>query len=115
MRRIWFTLLLALSLAVSATASAWAAQACPFKQATDSASQHDCCPDQKPTPQPSDHHGKNLDCQLGQACRAAHAVQPMLPVLATTTLEIVVVAAPRNQQGVVQSVATGLWRPPRSV
>lgn len=115
MRRLWFAILLALSLVVSGTAGAWAAQACPFKQAPALALQHDCCPDQKQAPQPANEHDKKMDCQLGQACRASHAVQAIQPVLTITTVETVVTAAPRNQPEAPQSIPTGLWRPPKSV
>jgi len=113
MRRLWFAILLVVSLAVSATASAWAAQACPFKQAAAAAS-HDCCPDQKPEPQPADHHDKSLDCQLGQSCRTAQAVEPLQPVLTIARAEVVVALAPRNQQPAPTAASSGLWRPPRT-
>lgn len=113
MRRIWLTLLVAFSLTVGGVASAWAAQACPYKQAA-AAGSHDCCPDQKPEPQPSDHHGKSLDCQLGQSCRTAQAVEPLQPVLTIARAEVVVALSPRNQQPAPTAISSGLWRPPRT-
>jgi hypothetical protein len=113
MRRLWFAILLVISLAASATASAWAAQACPYKQAAEAAS-HDCCPDQTPEPQPSDHQGKSLDCQLGQSCRTAQAVEPLQSVLTIARVEAVVALSPPTQQPAPTAVSSGLWRPPRT-
>jgi len=115
MRRLWFTILLAVSLALSATASAWAAQACPFKQAAASAATHDCCPGQQAKPKPADHHGKTIDCQLGQSCRASQAVEPFAPVLTVAHVEIIEPAVLGDQQAPPQSIPSGLWRPPRTV
>jgi len=115
MRRIWFAILLVVSLALSATASAWAAQACPYKQAAASAAAHDCCPNQQTKPKPTDHHGNTIDCQLGQSCRASHAVEPFVPVLTVAHVEIVEPAVQRDQQTPPQSIPSGLWRPPRTV
>lgn len=115
MRRLWFSILLVASLAVSATANAWAAQACPYKQAESAAAAHDCCPDPKPSPQPSDHHDTSMDCKLGQACRASHAVEPLVPTLAAIHVEVVAAVTERDLQGAPISLATGLWRPPRTV
>lgn len=115
MRRILLTLLLAFSLAFSATASAWAAQACPYKQAAMSAAAHDCCPDRQTKPEPIDHHGTTMDCQLGQSCRASYAVEPIVPALTVVRVEIVEPAMLRDQQAPPQSVPSGLWRPPRTV
>jgi len=115
MRRLWFAILLVISLAFSATASAWAAQACPYKQVAATASVHDCCPDQQTKPKPGDHHGKTIDCQLGQSCRASHAVEPFVSALMVANVEIVVTAELRDQQAPPQSVPSGLWRPPRAV
>lgn len=115
MRRLWFTVLLVMSLAISVTASAWAAQDCPFKEAPAAAAAHDCCPDQEPTPDPSEHHGKSMDCQLGQSCRASHAVEPLVPVLMVAHVEVIRAIAPRDQQDAPSSVASGLWRPPRVI
>lgn len=115
MRRLWFAMLIVFSLAVSGAASAWAAQACPYKQAPLSAGAHDCCPDQKPPAQQTDHHRKTTDCQLGQSCRASHAVEPFVPVLRIAHVEVVVAAALSDQQADLQSIPSGLWRPPRFV
>jgi len=115
MRRLWFALLLVASLALSATASAWAAQACPYKQAAASAVAHDCCPDQQAKSKPTDHHGKTIDCHLGQSCRASHAVEPFVPALTVAHVETVEPAVLRDQQAPPQSIPSGLWRPPRTV
>lgn len=115
MRHLWFALLLVVSLALSATASAWAAQACPYKQAAVSAAAHDCCPGQQTKPKPADNHHKTMDCQLGQSCRASHAVEPFVPVLKVARVESVEAAVVRDQQPELQSIPSGLWRPPRAV
>ena len=115
MRRLWFAILLVISLAVSATASAWAAQACPYKQAGQLSASHDCCPGQKPEPQPSDHHGKSLDCQLGQSCRTAHAVEPLEPMLTIASAEVAVAYLRAiSSRSHTTAVPSGLWRPPRT-
>src|SRR5690349_7354641 len=115
MRRLWFAILLVVSLALSATATAWAAQACPYKQAVAAPAAHDCCPDQPAKAKPADHHGKAIDCQLGQSCRASLAVEPFAPVLTIANVEVVVPAVLLDQQAPPQSVPSGFWRPPRTV
>lgn len=112
MRQVWFTILLCVSLAFSATASAWAAQACPYKAAIAS---HDCCPQPPATPSDKSHHSKQIDCKLGQSCRAAPAVAPELPVVAQAVVHVVEQPALADHDGVRSSILTGLWRPPRSV
>ena len=114
MRRLWFAILLVMSLAVGATASAWAGQACPYKQAEAASASHDCCPDQQPAPQPSDHHDNSIECQLGQSCRATHAVEPLVPILKSARVEVAVAISPRDQQAIHTTAPAGLWRPPRT-
>lgn len=113
MRRIWFTILLALSVACSATASAWAAQACPYK--TTPAAMHDCCPQPPATPDDPSDHSKKMDCKLGQACRAAPAVAPQVPMVATAVVGVTEQPALLEQTEAPSSVLTGLWRPPRTI
>lgn len=115
MRRFLFAILLVVSLALGATVSAWATQACPFKQTAASPAGHDCCPDQQTKPKPTDHHDKTIDCQLGQSCRASHAVEPFVSMLPVAHVEIVEPAVLRDQQASPQSAPSGLWRPPRAV
>lgn len=115
MRRLWFSILLIVSLAVGATANAWATQACPYKQVDAAVGVHACCPDQKPDPHPTDHHDKSMDCKLGQLCRASHAVEPLVPSLTAIHVEVVAAVTERDLQGAPISLATGLWRPPRTV
>lgn len=111
MRRIWFTILLAVSLACSATASAWAMQACPYKAAPTA---HDCCPKPPTAPDHSDH-SKKIDCKLGQACRVAPAIAPLVPVVATAAISVVEQPVLLERAGVRSSVPNGLWRPPRTL
>jgi hypothetical protein len=113
MRRIWFTILLAVSLAISATASAWAAQACPYKTAP--VTSHDCCPQPPAAPDDTPHHSKQMDCKLGQACRLAPAVAPELPVIAAVAKPVSEQPLMRQHDGVRSPVLTVLWRPPKSV
>ena len=120
MRRLFFSLLLALSLAFGATASAWAAQDCPYKAAP---AAHDCCPDDDASAMndmaddgaPSHRDAPAKTCQLGQACRASVALAPLLQ-------SITVVAATTEWRQVdrrdVREPASPLfafWRPPRIV
>jgi hypothetical protein len=113
MRRIWFTILLVVSLACSATASAWAAQNCPDKAMP--VASHDCCPQPPAAPGDKPDKSKTIDCKLGQACRAAPALTPQLPVIATALVRVVDQPALADHDGVRSTVLTGLWRPPRSL
>jgi len=115
MRSIWLALLLSVAVACSATAGAWAAQACPFKATPEAAMTHDCCP-QKPVPaEQHSEHSKKMDCKLGQACRSAPAVAPQLPTLTVAVVSVVAKPPLVEQTGAPSSVLTGLWRPPRSI
>lgn len=115
MRQMWFTILLALAVACSATASAWAAQACPFKATPEAAMTHDCCP-QKPAPsEQHSEHSKKMDCKLGQACRSAPAVAQQIPMLTVVVVGVVAKPPLVEQTAAPSSVLTGLWRPPRSI
>jgi len=120
MRRLFLPFLLALSLAFGATASAWAAQDCPYKAAP---AAHDCCPDDDASAMndmaddgaPSHRDAPAKTCQLGQACRASVALAPLLQ-------SITVVAATTEWRQVdrrdVREPASPLfafWRPPRIV
>lgn len=115
MRRLWLTLLLALSVAFGAVASASAAQNCPFKSA--SATTHDCCPDGATGKMSDgDHHSKKpADCQLGQACRGAVAVAPSLPLLGSAPIERAAAAPILTAVQHVPAVSLAFWRPPRIV
>jgi hypothetical protein len=119
MRRLWLTLLLALSVAFGAVASASAAQNCPFKTAP--AATHDCCPDGAPNAamgkmSDGDHHSKKpADCQLGQACRGAVAVAPSLPLLGSAPIERAAAAPILTVVQHVPAVSLAFWRPPRIV
>ena len=115
MRQTWFSLLLIATLAGSATASAWAAQACPYKQTAAATAAHDCCPDQQTKPKPTDHDGETMDCQLGQSCRTSHAVEPFVTLLTVAHLEVGETSMLGDQQAPPKSVPSGLWRPPRIV
>ena len=114
MRRIWFTLLLALAVACNATASAWAMQACPYKAAP---SAHDCWPQPPATPDKPDKpdHAKKMDCKLGQACRAAPAVAPQVAAVETAPIAAIEQPALLEQTAARSAVPTGLWRPPRTL
>jgi hypothetical protein len=119
MRRIWFTLLIAASVAFGAVANASAAQNCPFQSAH--VATHDCCPDGAPNSEMGkmsggDHHSKKpTDCQLGQACRGSVAVAPSLPVLGSVLFKRVI-ARPALAAGQhTPSVSFAFWRPPRTV
>lgn len=115
MRRIWFTLLIAVSVAFGAVASASAAQNCPFKTAP--AATHDCCPDGAMDDMPgNDHHAKKpADCQLGQACRGSVAVAPSLPILGSAPVEIAVAPPLLAPVECVSAVSLAFWRPPRTI
>jgi hypothetical protein len=116
MRQTWLTILLALAVACSATASAWAAQACPFKATPMAAAMaHDCCPQKPEVPDQSPHHSKKMDCQFGQACRFAPAIAPQIPMLTVAVVSVVAKLPLVEQTGAPSSVLTGLWRPPRSI
>jgi hypothetical protein len=111
MARLVIALLVTLSLAFGGAANAMAAADCPYLKA---ATSHDCCP---PTGDPRDEspeHSKALDCKLGQACRAATAVTPLVPVFAR--MMVVCVDAPSfiGDEGDRPSPLFSLWKPPRS-
>ena len=113
MRQIWFTILLVASLVVSGTASAWAAQVCPYKVAP--AASHQCCPQPPVALDDTSDHGKNMDCRFGQTCRPAPALAPQLPVIATAVVRLIARPLAVHRVDVISSVPDGLWRPPRSV
>lgn len=113
MRQIWFTILLAVSIAFSATASAWASQACPYKAMP--VASHDCCPQPPAAPSDTSDHSKQMDCRIGQACRAAPAVTPQLPAIAMAIVRVTEQPLMIHHDGVRSPVLTGLWRPPRSL
>jgi hypothetical protein len=114
MRRLWLTLLLAFSLAFGGAASAWAAQDCPYKQ--NPASAHDCCPDDGPKDRSGDQPSKKqMDCQLGQSCRASIAVAPSMPSLTVAMVNRAHLArAPADADDPV-ALSFSFWRPPRTV
>ena len=112
MRRIWFTILLAVSLAFTATATAWAAQACPYKSAP--VTSHDCCPQPPVAPDDQSHHSKQMVCKLGQACRVAPAVAPELLVVAAVAKPVSEQPLMSQHDAVRSPALTGLWRPPKS-
>jgi hypothetical protein len=106
--------MLAFSIAFGGTASAWAAQTCPYNAAP---AMHDCCPDSAMSGMSgSGHHSKKpADCQLGQACRASIAVAPNLPTLKVARVEParpVFASADADGPAVL---SFSFWRPPRTV
>jgi hypothetical protein len=120
MSRLFFSLLLGLSLAFGATASAWAAQDCPYKAAP---AAHDCCPDDPASAMndmadydaPAQPDAPAKTCQLGQACRASVALAPLLqsiPVVAEITEWRQV---DRRDVREPASPLFAFWRPPRIV
>lgn len=118
MRRFWFTILLAVSIAFGGVASAWAAKDCPYKAVA--AQAHDCCPDGSmggmQQPSGGDHDGKKAaDCQLGQACRASPAVAPSLPALTRVIAKPVAIVPVLVDAQAPPVVLFGFWRPPRAV
>lgn len=115
MRRLFLSLLIAVSVAFGAVASASAAQNCPFKVAP--AVMHDCCPDGAMGKMSgNDHHSKKpADCQLGQACRGSVAVAPTLPILGSAPAEIAMTAPVLATVERVSAVSLAFWRPPRIV
>ena len=114
MRRIWLTVLLAFSLAITGAANAWAAQACPYKAMP---AMHDCCPDEGQAKQPPVDHGskKAPDCHVGQVCRASVAVAPSLPSVKVAAVQPVSRALELADAGEQPSPMFAFWRPPRTV
>jgi len=114
MRRLWFTILLAISLAFGGAASAWAAQDCPFKQAPVGA--HDCCPENaahhdgapKPAKAPA-------SCQLGQACRTVPAVTPLQLSIRISAGVVASALVPPVETFAPPAPFFSVWKPPRSV
>jgi hypothetical protein len=113
MRRFWLTVLVAFSLAVGGAANAWAARNCPDNAAP---SMHDCCPDdQAQNKTPSDQPAKKqIDCKLGQACRASIAVTPTLPLLSVVVAVPGHVAPDLDRSVELPAFSLPVWRPPRT-
>lgn len=120
MRRIWLSLLLAVSLALGATADAWASQDCPYKAAP---AAHDCCPDGDAMTggsamggdQPAHPEKPVKDCRIGQACRANPAVAPSLQAVSVVVEMTVSQPVDRHQAGAPAAPTSAFWRPPRTV
>jgi hypothetical protein len=118
MRRLWFTILLAVSIAFGGVASAWAAKDCPYKAVP--AQAHDCCPEGAMAGMQQrsggDHDSKKAaDCQLGQACRASSAVVPSLPMLMQIAAKPVAIVPVLVDAQSPPVVLFAFWRPPRTV
>lgn len=114
MRRLWLSLLLALSLVSSGVANAWAADDCPYLQNA-VAREHSCCPDDAANT--LSHHGDESDkapqCKLGQACRTTPMVTPLaIPVVLPHTIPLPVRLVD-NDKAVEGGPVFSLWRPPR--
>ena len=114
MRRLWLSLLLALSLVSGGVANAWAAGDCPYLKDA-AASQHGCCPnDGADVPShPADGSDKAAQCKLGQACRTVPMVTPIvLAVVLPHTIRLPVRLVD-NDKAVEGGPVFSLWRPPR--
>ena len=109
MRRLWLTLMLALSLVASGFAGAAMAANCPMQ----AEAQHDCCPDDGAPDAPA--QGQMDGCVMGVACRSALSLAPSLnPVrLLATPIRLTepVLGEPAPPSGPLVE----FWRPPRTL
>jgi hypothetical protein len=123
MRRLWFTILTIIALAVSGFTSAVAAQSCPVL--TGDKSMQDCgstdgmqMSGMKSAPQkqmPASNSDKMAGCYLGQACRSVPVVTPTLEPL---RISLGVVMQPQlliNTPAPATGSVRDFWRPPRSI
>lgn len=120
MRRLLFSVMLALSLAYGATANAWAAKDCPYKAAP---AAHDCCPDDAAGAMndmaedgaPAHPDAPANTCQLGQACRASVALAPLLQSIPVAPESTEWRQVDRRDVRQPASPLFAFWRPPRIV
>ncbi|GIK49846.1 MAG: hypothetical protein BroJett013_25430 [Alphaproteobacteria bacterium] len=111
MRRVLFTLLVALAIVAGGFASASAALACPMQQAA-----HACCPDEGVPDERGPANQHEMDgCLNGSPCRT-NVTQPPPPQQVRAPATAIDAASPTLVRGAPsQGLLQECWRPPRTL